>query len=314
MYNPLVSIITPCYNGEKYLDRYFNSILYQTYAPLELIFVNDGSTDRTAEIAESYRDALERKGVRYIYLYQENAGQAAALNRGLKLFTGSYLTWPDADDEMTPDCIEKKVAYLETHPELDMCICKVMQIFEEDSKTEIGLLERKQTQPDNFFEDLIFLRNVFYVPGGYMVRRDAVDRLIPDRQIYTGRGGQNAQILLPFAWQGNYGYIDAVLYKYFVRKDSHSHSVDTSEKAICQQEQFQAILLETLKKMPEEVYAKYAPMVRRKYSRMRFGNALDTENPRLIAQYYKDLVRAGDAKLMDWLRFVKHTVPILRNL
>ena len=51
-----MSIITPCFNGEPYLDRYFSSILQQTYAPLELIFVNDGSSDRTAEIAESYNE------------------------------------------------------------------------------------------------------------------------------------------------------------------------------------------------------------------------------------------------------------------
>lgn len=99
--HPLVSIITPCFNGEAYLDRYFSSVLQQTYQPLELIFINDGSTDRTAEIAENYRPRLEAKGIRFIYQAQENAGQAAALNRGLKLFTGEYLTWPDSDDEMT---------------------------------------------------------------------------------------------------------------------------------------------------------------------------------------------------------------------
>ena len=78
MCNPLVSVITPCYNGEAYLDRYFNSILNQTYRPLELIFVNDGSTDRTAEIAERYAPVLKESDISFIYLHQENAGQAAA--------------------------------------------------------------------------------------------------------------------------------------------------------------------------------------------------------------------------------------------
>ena len=100
MTKPLVSIITPCYNGEAFLKRYFESILNQTYPNLELIFINDGSTYRTEEIALSYRERLEKRGITYIYEKQENAGQAAALNRGLKLFTGEYLTWPDSDDEM----------------------------------------------------------------------------------------------------------------------------------------------------------------------------------------------------------------------
>lgn len=59
---PLVSIITPCYNGEQYIDAYFQSILAQTYTRLELIFVNDGSTDKTEEVALSYREQLEQKG------------------------------------------------------------------------------------------------------------------------------------------------------------------------------------------------------------------------------------------------------------
>ena len=115
---PLVSIITPCYNGEKYADRYFQSVLNQTYDHLELIFVNDGSTDRTEEIALSYKKELEEKGIQYTYLYQDNAGQAAALNNGLKIFHGEYLVWPDSDDEMTPDSIEKRAAFLESHPDL----------------------------------------------------------------------------------------------------------------------------------------------------------------------------------------------------
>ena len=81
MDKPLVSIITPCYNGETFLHRYFESILAQTYPNLELIFVNDGSTDKTEEIAMSYQKKLCEKGIRYIYLEQENAGQAAALNK-----------------------------------------------------------------------------------------------------------------------------------------------------------------------------------------------------------------------------------------
>lgn len=112
MTKPLVSIITPCYNGEAFLKRYFESILNQTYPNLELIFINDGSTDRTEEIALSYRERLEKRGITYIYEKQENAGQAAALNRGLKLFTGEYLTWPDSDDVMTKDSIEKKSIFL----------------------------------------------------------------------------------------------------------------------------------------------------------------------------------------------------------
>ena len=303
---PLVSIITPCYNGESYLDRYFASILHQTYPNLELIFINDGSQDRTQQIAERYREKLEARSIRYTLLCQPNAGQAAALNRGLKLFTGEYLTWPDADDEMTPDCIEKKVAYLQAHPELEMCICKVAKVMESKPDEICGFLERrKPEEKDDLFEDLLFLNNVFYTPGGYMVRAGALDEAIPEREIYSGRGGQNPQILLPIAYRKRYGYMDEVLYTYFIREESHSHSIDSSEKTIQQIAFFETILLETLKRMPEPVYSEYEMMIRKRYARWRFGNALDTRKPKLIYRYLKELHGLKSAKLSDWLRYFK---------
>lgn len=306
-----MSIITPCFNGEPYLDRYFSSILHQTYAPLELIFVNDGSSDQTVEIAENYRPQLEAKGIRFIYLYQENAGQAAALNRGLKLFTGEYLTWPDADDEMTPDCIEKKVAYLQAHPEYDMCICKMTQVYEDAPGKTAVLMERRIVEgKDDLFEDLLFLKNVFYCPGGYMVRTSVIDAAIPDREIYDGRGGQNAQLLLPVAYRGRYGYLDEILYRYYIRTGSHSHSINTPEKEILQLQNFETILLETLKRMPHDAQRTYESKVRRHYARLRFGNALDTRDPKLIQTYYRDLSALGSATFMDWLHCRKNTPPV----
>lgn len=303
---PLVSIITPCYNGESYLDRYFASILHQTYPNLELIFINDGSKDRTQEIAEGYRQQLEQRGIRYTLLRQENAGQAAALNRGLKLFRGEYLTWPDADDEMTPDCIEKKVAYLQAHPELEMCICRVEKVLEDNPDTIVGCFERTEEQKRrNLFEDYLFMRNVYYAPGGYMIRTSVFDEVIPEREIYPGRGGQNAQVLLPFAYRNRYGYMEDTLYKYYIRKESHSHSVDSSEKIIKQWELFEKILLETLSRMPEGVLEEYQNSVRSHYARWCFGNALDTRNPRLIYRYLKKLSELRIATASDWFRYIK---------
>lgn len=306
MSNPLVSIITPCYNGEAYLDRYFNSILNQTYRPLELIFVNDGSTDRTAEIAEHYAPVLEEGNISFIYLHQEKAGQAAALNRGLKLFTGEYLTWPDADDEMTPDCIEKKVAFLQANPELDMCICKVIQVDEKHPDYILGILERKcPSEQDNLVDDLIFFKNVFYVPGGYMVRGVSLDRFIPERDIYQGPGGQNGQILLPFAYHGKTGYLNEILYRYYIRSDSHSHSANTSEKIICQNENFERILLATLQRISLDLYDQYCRPIRCHYARQRYGNALDSRNPAIVRTYYRELYELGIATIPDWLRYIK---------
>ena len=96
-----VSIVTPCYNGEKYLERFLKSILNQSYGNIELIFINDGSTDQTEEIIKKYKEEFDLHNIELTYLFQENAGQAAALNNGLKYVQGDYLLCMDSDDEIS---------------------------------------------------------------------------------------------------------------------------------------------------------------------------------------------------------------------
>ena len=70
-----VSIVTPCYNGEKYLERFLKSILNQSYGNIELIFINDGSTDQTEEIIKKYKEEFDLHNIELTYLFQENAGE-----------------------------------------------------------------------------------------------------------------------------------------------------------------------------------------------------------------------------------------------
>ena len=107
-----VSIITPCYNGEMYVERMLNSVLEQDYNNIEFILINDGSTDKTEAIVKKYETKFKKKGIDFIYIYQSNSGQAAALNKGLAIFKGDYLTWPDSDDMLSKDSISKKVEFL----------------------------------------------------------------------------------------------------------------------------------------------------------------------------------------------------------
>lgn len=238
--NPLVSIITPCFNGEAYLDRYFSSILNQTYAPLELIFINDGSTDRTEEIAVGYRTALEQRGIQFTYLHQENAGQAAALNRGLKLFQGEYLTWPDADDEMMPDCIEKKVAYLQAHPELQMVRSDGVYLDQVTGETRnIAKSEDKQIQ--DIFENLLLVQT-YGCCGCYMITRNLLLECYPDLDFFESSVGQNWQILVPASSRSLCGYIDKPLYIVYEHADSHSRRTRTVEEMYQRKDMFAEVL------------------------------------------------------------------------
>ena len=105
MATPKVSVILPCYNGEKYLRQCVDSILNQTMADLELICVDDGSSDSTLVILENYRAVDDRVRV----LTQANAGAGAARNNGLRHARGEYLSFLDADDFFEPDMLREAV-------------------------------------------------------------------------------------------------------------------------------------------------------------------------------------------------------------
>lgn len=299
---PLVSIITPCFNGEPYLNRYFFSILCQTYAPLELIFVNDGSSDRTEEIAENYRPLLEEKGIRFIYLYQENAGQAAALNRGLKLFTGEYLTWPDADDEMTPDCIEKKVAYLQMHPEIRMVRSDGMYCNQgTGEKRNIAKTEDKSVQ--DIFEKLLLVKT-YGCCGCYMISRELLLESYPDRDLFESRVGQNWQMLVPAASRSLCGYIDEVTYIVYEHRDSHSRCKRTVEEMYQRKDMFAEVLHKAID-VSECHRERSRRLIDENNAREKFYYAVSIRDKDMLKRTIVAMKKNGKVTIKEFLLFLK---------
>ncbi|MBR2971362.1 MAG: glycosyltransferase family 2 protein [Clostridia bacterium] len=296
---PLVSIITPCYNGESFLHRYFNSILAQTYSNIELIFVNDGSSDKTEEIAFSYKDKLEARGIKFIYMYQTNAGQAAAINSALKVFSGEYLTWPDSDDWMSDDCIEKKIDYLELHPEYSLVMCRTAKVFESDLSKSVSYYERKNKNKHNIFDDLISYEDVYFAPGGYMIRSKALLETLPTRSIYCGKTGQNMQLLLPVAYRRECGFVDEVLYYYLIRDNSHSRSSKTPEQIYNSLYGNENTIIQTLERidMAADEREAYINLAKFSWSQKRFYAAIEFKDKASIAKFYREIESNGKINL-----------------
>jgi len=120
--NPLVSVIIPAYNAERYIGEAIESVLTQSYEPVETIVVDDGSTDRTAEIARSYT------GVEVVV--QENTGPSAARNRGFAASAGEIVAFHDSDDLMTPDKLAVQVGHLLTNPSVG-CVLAEQELLVE---------------------------------------------------------------------------------------------------------------------------------------------------------------------------------------
>lgn len=222
MEQDLVSIISPCYNGESYIKRFFDSVLIQTYKNIELIFIDDGSTDKTKEIALSYKKPLEDRGVKFTYVYQENKGQAAAVNTGLALFKGDFLTWPDSDDFMTANAIERKVEFLKSHDEYGLVLNKTAVVKESNPDEVIFHYFKEDLQNNNIFDNLIDCTDIYFAPIGYMVKSSCFLKALPSRKICESKIGQNWQMLLPITYFYKCGFLDEVLGYYIIRETSHS--------------------------------------------------------------------------------------------
>jgi glycosyltransferase involved in cell wall biosynthesis len=109
----LVSVVMPAFDEQAFIAEALESVLAQTYAPVEVIVVDDGSADRTGEIARACGAQVVR---------QEHRGEAAARNAGLAVARGAYWTVFDADDVMPRERLARQVEHLERHPELDMVL------------------------------------------------------------------------------------------------------------------------------------------------------------------------------------------------
>ncbi len=125
---PLVSVILPVYNGERYLRYALQSVFEQDYRPVDVIVVDDGSTDESAKIAQS------QKEIRYIY--QSNQGPAAARNTGIDVVQGEYLAFIDADDMWAPNKLNVQIDYLLQHPEIYFTVGRVKNFIEPGIKKQ----------------------------------------------------------------------------------------------------------------------------------------------------------------------------------
>ena len=118
------SVVMPAYNAGRYLSQAIESVLAQTWQDFELIVIDDGSTDNTLEIARKYEAREERMKV----YTQPNRGFAETLHRGFELAASEWVFRMDADDRMHPNRIERQIAFLAEHPELDVASSLVLHI------------------------------------------------------------------------------------------------------------------------------------------------------------------------------------------
>jgi glycosyltransferase involved in cell wall biosynthesis len=156
---PLVSVIVPTYNAGKFIDDMVKSILNQTYQNIELIIVDDGSTDNTKNILEKYNTQIK-------YLYQDNQGPSEARNTGINAANGEIIAYHDADDISLPNRIAREVVFLLDNPKYSMVYTGMTNIYVD------GHVEKRPSTPYNPF---LLLQTNYISCGTVMHWKDILD-------------------------------------------------------------------------------------------------------------------------------------------
>ena len=140
-----VSMIIACYNKAQYIAKTLQSVCEQIWDHLEVILVNDGSTDDTRMIIYDWERILTKRGYSVIIINQDNAGVAGAIKKGLEYASGEYLCFPDADDEITPEYVSSMAEILDDNSSIDFVVCDLA--LRQEANTQISTVISTNEEP-----------------------------------------------------------------------------------------------------------------------------------------------------------------------
>lgn len=205
-----VTCILPVYNGERFLEEALDSVLDQEGADdLEVLVVDDGSTDATPEILEGYGDRIR-------VLRQDNAGVAAARNRGLAEVSTDFVAFQDADDIWMPGKLRKQLDCFEENPELDLCVGHVQNFWMDEVAHERALFEGTEFAAPT----------PAYGPPLLLARASAFERVGPfDTELKVGEDNDW------FLRAREAGLVEHVVPEVILRRRRHRDSLTRSDPA-----------------------------------------------------------------------------------
>ncbi len=250
--NKLVSIILPCYNGEKFLSQAIESIINQTYQTWELIIINDCSTDNTLKIAKSFADKDKRI---HVYTNEVNSKLPKSLNIGFSYAKGDYFTWTSDDNYYRPTAFEEMVAFLEKEQEAVMVCCDYEIIDDNDELIEnvtvkpqpeimlaynacgaCFLYRKKSAEQVGNYEEQKFLVEDY----NYWLRMGLIGEILPlHKNLYVYRKHRQSltstrnQEIVKLALEQSFLYLEKYLEKYPYLKEKSEIQKFIIYKAVC---------------------------------------------------------------------------------
>lgn len=215
---PLVSIVIPCYNKGGFISTMLNSVLMQKWEHIELILVDDGSTDDSHEVIAHWLPGFRARGIEVVAVRQENRGLPAAVLEGLKRARGEFICQVDADDELDPEYVPTLAGWLMEHPEYDWAVCDMLFVYADRTKRH-SYLRSPATSESIVFSHLaesFLMKKIQGMVHEYMVRAEYMRRsgLIAN-YFADARRTQEPQYIISLAVAGGrLKHIPLPLYRY----------------------------------------------------------------------------------------------------
>ncbi|SCY98114.1 Glycosyltransferase involved in cell wall bisynthesis [Paenibacillus polysaccharolyticus] len=226
-----VSMIMPCYNKVKYIGEMFDSILAQEWDNIELILVNDGSTDGTRDVIAEYELKFRERGFEVVIEDQKNAGVCAAAKAGLSLATGDYVCMVDSDDELDPKYVSLMAGWLDENADYDYCICGGVHYTGSgiDKKFE-PLNLNKINDEESYYTERYLLTDVRPTVWIYLLRMEYLRKCnIIENYFVNTKGSHEPGYVIPLTINnGKYKYFPLPLYHFNAADLGHSR-YDTFE-------------------------------------------------------------------------------------
>ncbi len=211
---PTITVIIPVYNVEKYIDQCLKSVLNQTYKNLEVILIDDGSTDKSGEICDYYKNNDER----VVVIHKENAGQSVARNIALEMATGEIISFVDSDDWIEPTMYEDMLGFM-FEKNLDIVFCAANRVRDgQIISTEFQYYPDKTVCSSKAIVEKTMTDEIGGQPWMKLYRRECLDEYrFPEGRIYEDL----AVSYVPFLnAKRNVGFLTKPYYNYRVNQSS----------------------------------------------------------------------------------------------
>ena len=295
----ICSVVVPIYNAEKTLDRCLSSIVTQTYKNLEIILINDGSTDKSLEICKNWQE----KDKRIRIICKDNGGVSSARNMGLISSLGEYISFVDSDDTIEKNMIEVLVSnMLKYNADLSIVnykkIIKGKEYFDNASNDKKIIVYNKK---EKFYIDLSIYKGFLW---NKLFRKEKIENLALDENVHFC---EDEMFLIDYVEKTNiYVYDERILYNYYIYENSGSSWTTWNEKKVTVLDARKKLIKKLSKydvTVTKRYYMEYFLVLNEIYHRYKNGKKYDKE----IKKIYFHILRGKEfgmaEKLNAFLRY-----------